>query len=88
MRHYLAVNSYRSSTSEGFSNTWTYYQCRSRKQQQEVLERGLPVSDVCYQNRDTGERSPMYSNLGIRLMSDKERKISDIMPCWIEELFL
>jgi hypothetical protein len=90
MNYYIAVNAYRSSTSEGFGNTWGLYKCRSRRQQIEVLNRGLPVSDTWYQNRDTGDRSPMYSTLGIRMPYPAERKEanrpgSDHIS-WIEDL--
>jgi hypothetical protein len=74
MNYYIAVNAYRSSTGNGFSNTWGLYKCRNRKEQLVILERGLPVSDTWYQNRYTGERSLMYSNFGVRLLTTSERR--------------
>lgn len=96
MNYYVAVNAYRSSTSNGFANTWGIYRCRSRKQQREILERGLPVHDCWYQDRDTGERSPMFSTLGVRSLDpDEYRDIRnrsnqdprDLEPLsWVEDL--
>ena len=74
MNYYVAVNSYRSSTGNGFSNTWGLYKCRSRKEQLEVLERGLPVGDTWCQNRDTGEVTPIYSTFGVRPLTASERR--------------
>jgi len=74
MNYYIAVNYYRSSTGNGFSNTWYYAKCRSRKEQLQVLERGLPVGDTWCQNRYTGEVTPIYSTFGVRPLTASERR--------------
>lgn len=71
MAYYIAINDYRSSTDEGFANTWSIYRCRDRKHQQQLLDDGLPVSDQCYLH-DDGSRSECYSTKGIRLASRQE----------------
>ena len=96
MNYYVAVNEYRNSTSDGFANTWAIYKCRSRKQQKEVLENGLPVRDSWYQD-DEGRHSPVFSTMGVRsLCPDEYREVRnrsnqdprDIEPIsWVEELF-
>lgn len=96
MNYYIAVNGYRSSTSNGFANTWVIYRCRSRKQQREVLSNGLPVSDSWYQD-DEGRHSPVFSTMGVRSLDpDEYREVRsrsnqdprDIEPIsWVEELF-
>lgn len=70
MRYLIAVNRYRSSTSDGFANTWQVYQCRDRAQQRRILRDGLPVSDV----RGV-DGTPCYSTLGIRTVTAEERRI-------------
>ena len=96
MNYYVAVNGYRTSTSNGFANTWVIYKCRSRKQQKGVLENGLPVSDSWFQD-DERQRSPVFSTMGVRsLCADEYREIRsrsnqdprDIEPIsWVEDLF-
>ena len=77
MNYYLAVNDYRSSTSDGFANTWGLYKCRSRKQQLEILKNGLPVHDCWYQD-DDGRHSPVFSTMGVRsLCRDEYRVVRD-----------
>lgn len=70
MRHYIAINSYRSSTSDGFSNTWTIYRC-SRKDMATLLSDGLPVRDACGVDGN-GNRYPISSTMGIRQATRKE----------------
>lgn len=71
MNYYIAVNEYRSSTSDGFANTWGLYKCRSRKQQLEILKNGLPVRDSWYQD-DEGRHSPVFSTMGVRSLDPDE----------------
>jgi hypothetical protein len=77
MNYYIAVNGYRSSTSNGFANTWGIYKCRSRKQQLEILKNGLPVHDCWYQD-DEGRHSPVFSTMGVRsLCGDEYRAVKN-----------
>ena len=71
MRFFVAVNAYRSSTSEGFGNTWGVKECDSRKHQNEVLSRGLVVRD-CQSIFSDGTRGPTYSTMGVRLATPAE----------------
>jgi hypothetical protein len=71
-QYYIAINSYRSSTSEGFCNTWTIYRC-SKETQRRLLTEGLPVRDQCYLDNDGAQRA-MYSTMGIRVATPAERK--------------
>ena len=65
--YYLMINGYRSSTGHGFSNTWIPHRCRSRKEQQQILQNGLPVTDVCY-----SDGRSLYSTMGIRIPTPTE----------------
>lgn len=47
-QHYLMINDYRNSTSDGFSNTWILMRCKSRAERAQILRDGLPVKDVSY----------------------------------------
>ena len=69
---YIAINAYRTSTSEGFANTWHTYTC-SREQQRRLLREGLTVRDSCLLD-SAGERHPMLSTMGIRLATRAERR--------------
>ena len=62
--YYLAINHYRSSTSEGFVNTWAIYRA-SAAEQRRILRDGLPVRDQWLLASD-GTRSPIYSTMGVR----------------------
>ena len=66
MKYYIAINRYRSSTSDGFSNTWEIYSC-SKEDRRKLMSEGLPVGDVC--NMD---RSAIYSTVGIRAATKAE----------------
>lgn len=70
MKNYIAINSYRSSTDNGFSNTWVVYHC-SRKDQMRLLREGMPTSDVCGLGPN-GEQYPINSTMGIELPSRKQ----------------
>lgn len=70
-RYFVAVNSYRSSTSSGFANTWRVWECDSAAHQRRILRDGLPVSDVQHLSR-TGRRSPVFSTVGIRSATPTE----------------
>ena len=70
--HYIAVNDYRGSSSDGFANTWSYYVCSGRRQR-ELLTTGLPVSDECWEDA-SGIRHASYSTMGIRLLTSAERR--------------
>lgn len=70
MRYLIAVNRYRSSTCDGFANTWQVYQCRDRAQQRRILRDGLPVRDV-----RSMDGKPCYSTKGIRTVTAQERRI-------------
>ncbi len=67
MQYYIAINDYRSSTSEGFANTWSLYRCDDREHQNSLLTKGLPVSDVHYT-----DGSQCYSKNGIRTVTRDE----------------
>lgn len=57
---YIAINSHRTSTNDGFSNTWTTYRCTPTLRKK-LLTEGLPVRDVCGM-----DRTPFCSTMGIR----------------------
>jgi hypothetical protein len=71
MRYFVAVNGYRTSTSDGFGNTWSVMECDDRKHQTQVLTRGLVVRD-CQSILDDGSRGPCYSTMGIRVATAAE----------------
>lgn len=60
MNSYISINSYRSSTSAGFANTWKTYRLSSELRKK-MLTIGLPVRDCCGM-----DGSPYYSTQGIR----------------------
>lgn len=66
---YIAVNSYRSETSHGFSNTWRIYRCEPSVRNT-ILRRGLPAQDVCR----ASDRGPVFSTMGIRAATAAERR--------------
>lgn len=70
MKNYIAINSYRSSTDHGFSNTWVVYHC-TKEDQMRLLREGMPTRDVCGLGPN-GERSPINSTMGIELPSRKQ----------------
>jgi hypothetical protein len=59
-QHYIAVNSYRTSTSRGFDNTWLAYRC-SKQDQKKLLTEGLGVRG-----------SNSITTMGIRLATASE----------------
>ena len=65
--NYIAINKYRSSTSNGFDNTWVVYTVESRAEQRKLLEKGLPVNDCWHM-----DNSPVYSTNGIRIATPAE----------------
>jgi hypothetical protein len=67
---YIAINTYRTSTSDGFANTWVVYRT-IRKRQRELLRNGAPVKDQCLLAED-GRRLPYHSTNGIRLATRAE----------------
>jgi len=67
-RHYIAINQYRSSTDDGFGNTWMLYLC-TREEQRKLLTDGLPVSDVWYE-----DGTKCWSTRGIRTLTKSERR--------------
>lgn len=70
-RHFIAINSHRSSTDHGFANTWQVYECESHEQRASILADGLPVRDV--ETLDSnGCRGPVYSTKGIRAATPAE----------------
>jgi len=71
MRYFLAVNGYRTSTSDGFGNTWQVMECDDKKHQKLVLSRGLSVRD-CEGIDNDGNRTPVYSTNGIRVATATE----------------
>ena len=68
---YIAINGYRSSTDDGFGNTWTVYECASAKMRNKILREGLPVRDQVILH-DDGTRSPYCTKNGIRLATRQE----------------
>ncbi len=79
MNYYVAINNYRTSTSNGFSNTWWVYRCKSRRHQRGVLTVGLPVSDQYYIDTD-GRAHPVVSTMGIRIATRVERRRAERNP--------
>jgi hypothetical protein len=63
--YYVAVNAYRSSTDNGFANTWRVWRAESQAAQRRILRDGLPVADSVYLH-DDGRRSPVCSTMGVR----------------------
>lgn len=76
--YYIAINDYRSSTDDGFANTWRLYHC-TREQQRRLLADGLPVKDECLID-DCGALSPCYSTNGIRTLTPAERSLVARQP--------
>tara|TARA_Y100000034_G_C6870751_1_gene397516 strand:- start:499 stop:768 length:270 start_codon:yes stop_codon:yes gene_type:complete len=74
MNHYIAINAYRTSTSNGFANTWVIYLCHNRQHQKRLLTIGLPVIDEHLV--DNGINYPCYSTSGIRVANRKERQMA------------
>lgn len=68
--HYIAINSYRSATDDGPSNTWLAYRV-SPQRQREILQHGLPVYGQWLLHAD-GTREPARSTKGVRLATAKE----------------
>ena len=69
MNYYIAINLYRSSTSDGFANTYAIRQCKNRAEQHKLLTVGLPVNDIWHH-----DGSQSYSNFGIRPITQAERR--------------
>ena len=67
---YIAINSFRSSTDNGFGNTWETYRCEPAVRAA-LLAKGLPVRDQCR----ASDRGPVFSTMGIRAATAAERRI-------------
>lgn len=65
LRHFIAVNEYRTSDDIGFTNTWKIWECADRAQRRRILKDGLPVRDQCRIDH-AGHCTPSYSTVGIR----------------------
>ena len=72
-KFYLAVNDYRTSTSDGFGNTWRMRWVATKQDQERILRQGLPVKDQEFVDSD-GKRSPCLSTKGIRILTSSERR--------------
>lgn len=68
--NWIAINQYRSSTSDGFGNTWAIYRCQPETRKR-LLAEGLPVADQCVLRSD-GTRETSYSTMGIRAATAQE----------------
>jgi hypothetical protein len=68
MSHYLAINDYRNHSGDGFGNTWSVWQCRSRDEQLHILRQGLPCGGLV----DSEKRLPRFTTCGIRLATRAE----------------
>ena len=66
-KYWLAINSYRNSTSSGFDNTWYYVYLDSKADRDKILSDGLAVNDCWY-----GDGTPVKSTMGIRLLDSRE----------------
>ena len=65
-QYWIAINSKRTSVSDGFANTWTIYPC-SYKTQRQLLIDGLPISDTWFT-----DGTPCWSTRGIRIATSSE----------------
>jgi hypothetical protein len=70
-RYFVAVNAYRSSTDDGFANTWGIMECLDKAHQTRVLKLGLPVRDECWVDAHD-VRHPSYSTNGVRVARPAE----------------
>lgn len=70
-RYFVAVNRYRSSTSDGISNTWEVRECEDQSHQRHILSEGLPVRDQVALDA-SGRRGPVYSTMGVRAATAAE----------------
>jgi hypothetical protein len=70
-RYFLAINVHRTSTDNGFSNTWSVMECLDKSHQRRVLTLGLPVTDRCILLSD-GTCKTSYSTTGIRIAHPSE----------------
>ncbi len=74
MRFYIAINSYRTVTSDGGWNTWEFFTV-SREDQQRLLNEGLshdPRTSGYWLGSD-GRAYRFKDNTGIRLLTPSER---------------
>jgi hypothetical protein len=71
--YYVVVNTYRSSTDNGFANTWCVALCANKSVQRRILDEGLPVHDVCDLDHN-GRRTTVYSTMGVRAATPAERR--------------
>jgi hypothetical protein len=78
---YIAINSYRSSTSHGFGNTWIIYRCEPSVRAA-LLSKGLPVKDQCR----ASDRGPVFSTMGIRAATAAERREFAKLEPWATEM--
>lgn len=79
MTTYIMVNDYRTSTSEGFGNTWRAWECDSIAHRNGILKEGLPVADYVLRNADGSEEYPI-STAGLRVPTAAERKEAKASP--------
>lgn len=66
-KYWLAINSYRNSTSSGFDNTWYYVYLDNKADRDRILSEGLEVSDSWYP-----DGTAVKSTMGIRLLDSRE----------------
>lgn len=84
-KYYLAVNDYRTSTSNGFGNTWRVRWVPTKADRDRILRQGLPVKDQEY-ILDDGKRSPFFSTNGLRALTPAERSAVRRDPDMAERL--
>lgn len=68
-KYYLMVNHYRTSTGNGFANTWGARAYASRAERDAALREGLPLNDQW-----DADGHPSLSTMGLRLPTAAERK--------------
>jgi hypothetical protein len=66
---YIAVNSHRSVSGDGFANTWQIYKTSPRIQRH-ALTKGLPLP--VWPHGTDGNGDPIVTTMGIRLATRKE----------------
>lgn len=73
MSIYIMINNYRTSKSDGFSNTWHAWECDSIAHRNQILKQGLPVTDYIVIHADGSESYPSSSK-GLRVPTAAERR--------------